>query len=41
MGHANIETTLDIYAEVNYNKKKDSFEELSRKVDVFRKESLA
>ncbi len=26
MGHANIETTLDIYAEVNYAKKKEALE---------------
>ena len=29
MGHKNVETTLDIYTEVNYNKKKDSLEELA------------
>lgn len=35
MGHKNIETTLDIYTEVNYNKKQDSLEELSKKIDFF------
>ena len=35
MGHKNIETTLDIYTEVNFNKKQESLEELSRKIDFF------
>lgn len=35
MGHANIETTLDIYAEVNYSKKKEVIEDLSKKIDLF------
>lgn len=35
MGHANIETTLDIYAEVNYAKKKESMERLSKNIDIF------
>lgn len=35
MGHANVETTLDIYTEVNYSKKQESLEELSRKIDFF------
>lgn len=35
MGHANIETTLDIYAEVNYAKKKEAIENLSHKIDIF------
>ncbi|SHK77897.1 Site-specific recombinase XerD [Anaerocolumna jejuensis DSM 15929] len=35
MGHANVETTLDIYTEVNFNKKQDSLEELSHKIDFF------
>lgn len=35
MGHRNIETTLDIYTEVNYNKKQDSMDELARKMDFF------
>ncbi len=35
MGHANIETTLDIYAEVTEAKKQESFENLSKNLDVF------
>lgn len=35
MGHANVETTLDIYAEVNFNKKQESLEELSKSMDFF------
>jgi len=35
MGHKNVETTLDIYTEVNYNKKKDSLEELASKMQFF------
>lgn len=35
MGHADISTTMDIYAEVTDKKKKDAFEELSLKVDLF------
>ena len=35
MGHANVETTLDIYTKVNYSKKQESLEELSRKIDFF------
>ena len=35
MGHANIETTMDIYAEVTDSKKKEAIENLSRKLDVF------
>lgn len=35
MGHKNVETTLDIYTEVNYNKKKDSLEELASKAISF------
>ena len=35
MGHKNVETTLDIYTEVNYNKKKDSLEELANKMQFF------
>ena len=35
MGHANVETTLDIYTEVNFNKKQESLEELSHKIDFF------
>ena len=35
MGHANIETTLDIYTEINSSKKQESLEELSKKIDFF------
>ena len=40
MGHANIETTLDIYAEVTDMKKTEAIESLSRNLHIFRKESL-
>lgn len=35
MGHANIETTMDIYAEVTDMKKQEALEHLSHKLDVF------
>lgn len=35
MGHANVETTLDIYAEVNESKKQETMEELSKKIEFF------
>ena len=35
MGHANIETTLDIYAEVTETKKLEAIEKLAHKIDVF------
>lgn len=35
MGHANIETTLDIYAEVSYNKKKEALDVISSSMRVF------
>ena len=35
MGHADIETTMDIYAEVTETKKYESIQELARKLDVF------
>ena len=35
MGHANIETTLDIYAEVTETKKHEAIEKLAHKIDVF------
>ena len=35
MGHANIETTLDIYAEVTDMKKTESIENLSRNLHIF------
>jgi integrase len=33
MGHRNIETTMDIYAEATDRKKKESFEKLAGKLD--------
>lgn len=33
MGHANVETTLDIYTEVNFAKKKAAMEDLSKKIN--------
>lgn len=35
MGHANIETTMDIYAEVTDMRKTEAIEQLSHKLDVF------
>lgn len=35
MGHANIETTMDIYAEVTDKKKEEAIQNLAHKVDVF------
>ncbi len=35
MGHANIETTLDIYAEVTETKKHEAIEKLAHKIDAF------
>lgn len=35
MGHANIETTMDIYTDVTQDKKKEALEILSKKLDVF------
>ena len=35
MGHANIETTMDIYAEVTDTKKTESMRNLAQKYDVF------
>ena len=35
MGHANIETTMDIYAEVTDDKKKEAIENLSHSLDIF------
>lgn len=35
MGHASIETTMDIYAKVTDKKKQESMEHLSHKLDVF------
>lgn len=35
MGHKNIETTMDIYAEATEQKKQESFEKLAMKLDIF------
>lgn len=35
MGHRNIETTMDVYAEATDRKKKESMENLSTKLDIF------
>ena len=35
MGHRNIETTMDIYAEATEEKQQESFENLATKLDVF------
>ena len=35
MGHANIETTMDIYAEATEGRKKEAIENLAHKLDVF------
>jgi hypothetical protein len=35
MGHANIETTMDIYAEVNGDAVADSLRALESKLDIF------
>ena len=35
MGHANIETTMNVYAEVTEMKKKESIEKLSKNMDIF------
>jgi len=39
MGHADIKTTMDIYAEVTEGKKRESIEHLSKNMKIFRKES--
>ena len=39
MGHADIKTTMDIYAEVTEGKKRESIEHLSKNMIIFRKES--
>ncbi len=39
MGHANIQTTLDIYTEVTNKKKQDVFKAISDKLDISGKES--
>ena len=35
MGHKNMETTLDNYIEVNFNKKQEPLEELANMIDSF------
>ena len=35
MGHRNIETTMDIYAEATEEKKQESFENLAAKLNIF------
>lgn len=35
MGHANVQTTLDIYTEVNFDKKQESLERLSKELNFF------
>lgn len=35
MGHKNIETTMDIYAEATEEKKQESFENLAANLDIF------
>lgn len=35
MGHADIKTTMDIYAEVTEEKKKASMEDLSKNLKIF------
>lgn len=39
MGHADIQTTMDVYAEVTESKKMESMENLSKNMKIFRKES--
>ncbi|MBR5578333.1 MAG: tyrosine-type recombinase/integrase, partial [Lachnospiraceae bacterium] len=39
MGHADIQTTMDVYAEVTERKKKESMDNLSKNMNIFRKES--
>ena len=39
MGHADIQTTMNIYAEVTEDKKRESIEHLSKNMKIFRKES--
>ncbi len=35
MGHRDIQTTLDIYADVTEDKKQETFNILSQKLDIF------
>lgn len=39
MGHSDIQTTMNIYAEVTESKKRESIEHLSKNMRIFRKES--
>ena len=39
MGHADIQTTMDVYAEVTERKKRESMDNLSKNMSIFRKES--
>ena len=40
MGHANIETTMDIYAEATEMKKKEAMKALENNSDIFQEEVL-
>lgn len=40
MGHANIETTMDIYAEATVGAKQKAIENLSNNLKLFRKRTL-
>ncbi len=40
MGHANIETTMDIYAEAKVGAKQKAIENLSNNLKLFQKENL-
>ena len=35
MGHKDIQTTMDVYAEATEQKKQESFERLAAKLDIF------
>ena len=35
MGHSSIQTTMDIYTEINENKKKEAIQNLSNKLNIF------
>ena len=35
MGHSSIQTTMDIYTEINENKKKEAMQNLSDKLNIF------
>ena len=40
MGHKNIETTLDVYTEVCFEKQQESMEDLSKNIEFFFKAFL-